>query len=120
MMLMNDFFKILNSSRSNNEFISTIKLNPNHIVYTGHFPGHPVTPGVIQIQIVHELLEHHLDRKLVLKKMPKCKFLNILNPNDTSQIDVHINYEHQEKLIKIKAIGKEKSDTFFNFLALYA
>lgn len=120
MKLMNDFFEVLNSSENNNELISTIKLNPNHIVYTGHFPGHPVTPGVIQMQIVHELLEQHLNRKLKLKKMPQCKFLKILNPTETTQIDIQINYEHQEELIKIKAIGKNESDLYFNFRAMFA
>ncbi len=120
MKLMNNFFEVLNSSKNDNGFISTIKLNPNHIVYTGHFPGHPVTPGVIQMQIVHELIEQHLDRKLKLRNMPQCKFLKILNPNETTQIDIHIDYEHQEEIIKIKAIGKSESDIYFNFRAILA
>ena len=120
MKLMNDFFKILNSKDNDNGFIATIKLNSNHIVYTGHFPGHPVTPGVIQMQIVHELLEQHLNRKLKLKNMPQCKFLKILNPNETTQIDIHIEYEHQEGIMKIKAIGKDESGIYFKFRASLA
>ena len=117
MKLMNDFFEILNSFDNTTGFISTIKLNPNHIVYTGHFPGHPVTPGVIQMQIVHELVEQHFNRKLKLKNMPQCKFLKILNPNETTQIDIHIEYEQKEEIVNIKAFGKNESGIYFKFQA---
>jgi 3-hydroxyacyl-[acyl-carrier-protein] dehydratase len=90
--LFNDFFKVLESSVSVSGFHTTIALNPAHIVYTGHFPGYPVTPGVIQLQIVHELLENHFGRKLKLTDMPNCKFLKVLNPVETSQFIVHIEY----------------------------
>ena len=80
MILLNDFFKIIDTSANENSFISKIEINPQHIVFIGHFPGYPVTPGVIQIQIVHELLEKHFGIKMELKTMPQCKFLKILNP----------------------------------------
>ena len=115
MKLMNDFFEILKSSKSKNGFVTTIKLNSNHIVYTGHFPGHPVTPGVIQMQIVHELLENHLNRKLKLKNMSQCKFLKILNPNETTELDIHIEYENKGEIITINASGKNESDIYFKF-----
>ena len=119
MKLLNDFFEILQSSVVDSKFISTIKLNPEHIVYIGHFPGHPVTPGVIQLQIVHELLELHLDRKLKLRKMPKCKFLKILNPTDTPQLEIHIELKKEEQLINIKAIGKNRFGIYFKFSSSY-
>ena len=40
--------------------------------------------------------------------MPQCKFLKILNPNDTPHLDIHIEYEQQEENIKIKATGKNE------------
>ena len=46
-MLLDNFYTIL-SSESSDSTIWTIqiKLNPGHPVYQGHFPGHPVVPGV--------------------------------------------------------------------------
>jgi len=119
MKLIGDFFKVLDTSVSEAVFSTTIELNPSHIVYSGHFPGYPVTPGVIQLQIVHELLERQFDRKLKLINMPQCKFLKVLNPKETSQIVVNIEFENKERLISIKAWGRNDTDIYFKFQSNY-
>jgi 3-hydroxyacyl-[acyl-carrier-protein] dehydratase len=117
--LINDFFIVLETSVSNNGFIITIDLNPAHIVYAGHFPGHPVTPGVIQMQIVHELLEKQLSRVLKLISMPQCKFLKILNPEETLRMTIHIEMNIIEELLNVKARGENGTDIFFKLNAVY-
>ena len=119
MRLIGDFFEVLETSVIEAGFITTIELNPKHIVYSGHFPGHPVTPGVIQAQIVHELLEKHFSRKLRLKTMEQCKFLKILNPNDTPKIAVHIEFNEKEELVSVKAWGEHGQETYFKLNATY-
>lgn len=119
MKLINDFFDVLESSVSEAGFITTIKLNPGHIVYSGHFPGYPVTPGVIQIQIVHELLEKHFQRSLKLSEMRQCKFLKVLNPEETSQIVIHIEFTSADELLYIKARGEDGIEVFFKLNSVY-
>ncbi len=119
MKLINDFFEVLETSVSEVGFITTIKLNPGHIVYSGHFPGHPVTPGVIQLQIVHELIEKYFHRDLKLITMHQCKFLKILNPNETSQIVVHIELNSKDELLNIKARGENGTGIFFKLNSVY-
>ena len=119
MKLINNFFKITATSNTEAEFIYTIQLNADHLVYLGHFPGHPVTPGVIQLQIVHELLEHQLGRKINLKTMLQCKFLKILNPIKTPEIDIRIQIEEKDEFIKLKALGEKGGAIFFKFSSSY-
>ena len=54
-MLLDNFYTIL-SSESSDSTIWTIqiKLNPGHPVYQGHFPEHPVVPGVCLLQLIKE------------------------------------------------------------------
>ena len=110
---------MLGTSVSEVGFITTIELNPGHIVYSGHFPGHPVTPGVIQMQIVHELLEKYFCKNLKLITMLRCNFLKILNPNETSQIVVHIELNRTDELINIKAWGENGTNIFFKLNSVY-
>jgi 3-hydroxyacyl-[acyl-carrier-protein] dehydratase len=117
--LLNDLFVVLETSVSEVGFITTIELNPGHIVYSGHFPGHPVTPGVIQMQIIHELLENHFRRNLKLITMPQCKFLKILNPDETTQIVVHVEFTRTDELLHIKAWGENGTDIFFKLHSVY-
>ena len=58
-MLLDNFYTIL-SSESSDSTIWTIqvKLNPGHPVYQGHFPGHPVVPGVCLLQLIKECVRH--------------------------------------------------------------
>ncbi|MFT5765415.1 MAG: 3-hydroxyacyl-[acyl-carrier-protein] dehydratase [Saprospiraceae bacterium] len=119
MKLIDDFFKIIETSVIETGFYTSIKLNPSHIVYTGHFPGYPVTPGVIQLQIVHELLEKHFGRKLKLITMPQSKFLKILNPEKTPQLVVYIEFEKKEAVLNIKAWGKNGADIYFKLNSCY-
>ena len=119
MKLINDFFTILDSSADQALFVSTIKINPSHIIFKGHFPGHPVTPGIVLLQIIHELLENHLDKKLKLLAMQHCKFLKILNPVETNQVDIKIEYEIKGDLLYIKAMGENGNDIFFKFNSIY-
>ena len=111
--LLNDFFEVLETSVSEVGFITTIELNPYHIVFSGHFPGYPVTPAVIQLQIVHELLEKYFCKNLKLISMLQCKFLKTLNPNETSQIVVHIEIIRIDELLHIKAWGENGTNIFF-------
>ena len=119
MKLINDFFEVLETSIGELGFSTTIKINPDHIVFAGHFPGHPVTPGVIQLQIVHELLEKHFDKNLRLNTIPDCKFLNIVNPNETSQLVVHIEFNRTGDELTIKARGENGATIFFKLNATY-
>ena len=119
MKLINDLFEILESSVSETGFITTIILNPTHIVYSGHFPGLPVTPGVIQLQIVHELSEKHFQRNLRLLTMSQSKFLKILNPEETSCLIIHIEFTRADELLHIKAKGEHDTDIFFKLDGMY-
>lgn len=117
--LINDFFEVLDHSVDVAGFSTTIQLNPRHIVYAGHFPGHPVTPGVIQLQIVHELLEKHVGRNLQLITVLRCKFLKILNPDETPRIVVSVECNRRGEQLQIRARGQQGTAVFFKLDSAY-
>ncbi|MDQ6844187.1 MAG: hypothetical protein M3Z92_07535 [Bacteroidota bacterium] len=119
MTLLNDLFVMIKTSVNEVGFITRIELNAGHIVYSGHFPGHPVTPAVIQMQIVHELLEKHFCKNLKLITVSQCKFLKILNPIETSQVVIHIEPNQTGKLLSVKARGENGTDIFFKLNSSY-
>lgn len=110
---------MLETSLVNEGFITTIELNPAHIVYLGHFPGYPVTPGVIQMQIVHELLEMNFCKSLKLISMLQCKFYKVLNPEETSRVVVHVDFARVGEQVTVKARGVNDNDVFFKLDSIY-
>ena len=107
-MLNNDFFKIIDLDLSGNELLANVALEPGHIIYKGHFPGNPVTPGVVQMQMVKEILEVFYNKKLQLKTMGRCKFLHILDPNDISDLAVKNKHIIVGSSLNIIFIDKDK------------
>tara|TARA_R110001592_G_scaffold79111_3_gene237011 strand:- start:2579 stop:2947 length:369 start_codon:yes stop_codon:yes gene_type:complete len=121
-MLINQFFYIINIEQTEDNIRLTIQLNASHQIFEGHFPNNPIAPGVVQIQIVKELLENVLNEKFMLKEMGRCKFLAILNPHNNPEIKVNIYYSLlEDNTLKITAEGLsiDDSQTFFKFTAKY-
>ena len=119
MKLLNDLFEIVESSGNEASFSVTVRIFSDHIVYKGHFPGYPVTPGVILIQMVHELVQHCLKRTIRLVEMSNCKFLKIVNPNQETLAVFSFDVTSKNGLIYVKGFGKNTSGIFFKLNTVY-
>ena len=101
-MLLNSLYTIVECYSSANDLVHySLSIDPQNDIYKGHFPGFPVTPGVVEIEIVKELVEHHLGQKIALSKISNCKFINILNPEESSYYEVKIKFILKEPSIKV-------------------
>ena len=117
-MFLNNLFIITNLNSTSETISAEIKLNADHSIFAGHFPGSPVTPGVVQLQIVKELLEQQLNKDLQMKTMRTCKFLKVINPLETPDIQIQIKFK-QEEFLEVTASGTCDGDTFFKALVSY-
>lgn len=118
MILKDSFYQLIDLQKVDHGFICKIELADDHIIYTGHFPGFPVTPGVIQLEIVRELLMTFFHTEVVLNKIIESKFLQIIDPNKTKTLEFDIHIE-EENPLKIKAIGKIDDLVFMKHRAVY-
>ena len=57
------------------------RLDASHPVYRGHFPGHPVLPGVCTLQLVRECLNRGTGRRFRYAAIRECKFLGMVVPH---------------------------------------
>ena len=88
----------------NEEGVSAqIKLNPEHEIFKGHFPGKPIMPGVCMIQIIKELTEKSLGRDLFLSVAANVKFMAIINPETDPILLIDIKLSEIDGLIKVKS-----------------
>ena len=56
--------------------------------FEGHFPGQPVLPAVIQLTVVRLLSSEILNRHLLLEKIKKVKFKQMVRPHQTVHVEV--------------------------------
>lgn len=82
MKLINDFYHIVAAEESEGKYVCKVNLNAAHNIYSVHFPGNPVTPGVCLVQMVAEMLEQKYSKRFVLSTAVNIKFKRLVAPND--------------------------------------
>lgn len=119
-MLIQDFYRVESLSLLETGIIATVSLNTNHKVYSGHFPDQPVVPGVIQLQIVKEILEEGLQTQLLLKVVNSVKFLVPIIPNQVPVFEISIEYQKiVDNQIQINTVISNNELVFTKMKALY-
>jgi 3-hydroxyacyl-[acyl-carrier-protein] dehydratase len=117
MILLNDFYTILQRTPAPGVVKATIAINKKHRILEGHFPGLPVVPGVCMLQIVRELMEVTSGKDLKLTEADNMKFLSVINPEQNTDVDVTINYTEEAGKFNINATLFAGTVTFFKLKA---
>ena len=107
-MLIEGLYEITAFDHEACEVSATVKLNKHHRIFEGHFPGHPVLPGVCVIQMVQELTEKALGKTLLLTVASNVKFMAVINPEKNETI--HFNLE----LMEVEGETKVKNSVRFD------
>ena len=69
-------------------FERTLTIANDHPALAGHFPGHPVVPGVLVLDEVIETLRHHYGQALVVTELPAVKLSSPLKPEEPLMITI--------------------------------
>ena len=64
----------------------TLRIPASHPALPGHFPGHPVVPGVVLLDAVVAALPQHTGGAALVTGFPAVKFLALLHPEQ--EIDI--------------------------------
>ena len=119
MLFNNKFYNIEHSTISVENASFSIRLNKEHSIYKGHFPDFPVTPGVVQLEIIKELISITTDKNISLLSIRNCKFLAVLAPDD-SLLTVDIAFtKNEEGELKISARISNPENVFFKLNGVY-
>ena len=115
-MELRSIYEVKSFELVNQEIRASIIFNKGHRVFEGHFPDNPIVPGVVQIQVMIDLLEKILQKKVFLNRAKSIKFLNVINPFEVDEILFEIMYEQQpESSFKVKCIVKSESRVYMKY-----
>ena len=120
MILKDNFYTINELEFVDNKIHASIKIDSNHSIFEGHFPNNPITPGVVEMEIVKEIVSEGIKKTLKMSKMSNCKFLAILNPLNSSEVNVKIDVLEQENnRIRISAQILDQQTVYLKISAEY-
>lgn len=54
--------------------------------FSGHFPGSPVLPGIAQLAMVFEAIEHASDVPVRVAGVTRVRFRQIIRPDDSLEV----------------------------------
>ena len=114
-MLLNKFYTLIKQESENGKVTAVVSFNRSHPIFDGHFPGHPVVPGVCMIQMLREIMEIEVGAKLRITFGDNLKFLSIINPDEHKEVEAHITYSPAGSAFNVNASLLAGSVTFFKF-----
>lgn len=101
-MLIKGLYTVEEVSKTDDGINAKVRLNKDHEVFKGHFPGNPVMPGVCMIQMVKELTEESLGKELFLEVSSNIKFMAIINPEINPTLNVELAILEDGEQVKVK------------------
>jgi len=96
-----------------------IELDSTHAIFQGHFPANPIMPGVCMMQIIKELTEKIVSKKLTLSKVNNVKFVAKVNPFTDPILDLELNILIDNESIKVKNTTFFKSTNALKFSGVF-
>jgi glycosyltransferase involved in cell wall biosynthesis len=86
------------------EGVFEVRLNPDHAIFGGHFPGNPVLPGVCSMMIARECASRVAGVELRFEAVKECKFLATITPS-SGPLMVAITIDNQNLNATISTDG---------------
>lgn len=118
-MLLKDFYAVTSSTELEKEFITEIKINKNHELYEGHFPGKPVTPGVVLMQLFKEEAERRSNKKLQLATASNVKFIAVVDPSVHNHLILKSSIIFENGILELKGIATQNDVISLKINATY-
>lgn len=112
---------IIHTHEQNGQTISaTFSLQEHDAVFSGHFPGRPVLPGVIQMRLIAELVGRAAGSRATLKEAASVKFLSPIIPGLHERYEVHISYQVEDALVKADAQIGSGGQSFMKMKSVFS
>lgn len=118
-MVLKDFYSVISSDHSDGAYTTTLKINNAHELYLGHFPGRPVTPGVILMQLFKEEAERVSKKNLQLEHASNVKFTAVVDPNNDDQLILRSHIEESEGAVSLKGTAENNNSIAIKIQAIY-
>ena len=100
--MLNNFYTLNSISTQGLQTKASITINKDHEVFKGHFPGNPVTPGVCMMQIIKELTEKVLGKRLFMQSSSNIKFMALINPEKTPELSLDLEILQTDNGYRVK------------------
>ncbi len=86
--MKDNFYSVSALEQSDSSLSCTLHYNAEHPIFSGHFPGNPIVPGVCTMAMVKVLLGQATGLSLMLAESKAVKFLGLISPDISPQLSI--------------------------------
>lgn len=92
--------------------VQEFRFPASEAVFAGHFPGHPLLPGIFQIEMARVVAESMLHAALQVRAVTKAKFLRPIIPGETVRVELKCTEKADTFLVRARltVIGQSAGD----------
>ena len=87
-----------------------LKMKEDHAVYEGHFPGNPITPGVMTLQMIRDCVKLLLNRNLHYISIKNCRFVAMVRPGNELRLNLQTEVAGDSVVVKAVLAGADSDD----------
>ena len=102
-LLLGSFFTVAAQVSEPSRLRLQVRINAQHALFNGHFPGRPVVPGVCVLAMIKDVLQQHFAKDLLLRTCTSSKFLRPIDPLLMPNLDLRVDYTRRDFLLDFVA-----------------
>lgn len=111
-MPLNNFFTYEIHDLNSPSIKALVTIDPQHEIFKGHFPGQPVTPGVVLIEILRQIVSSRMKKELMLSAAREIKYLTPVLPSETTKIEYLIETVESFEAISVNCVISQGEKIF--------
>ena len=103
-------YSITKLDSSDNSIEADVRIDDSHELFSGHFPGNPIVPGVLNIEIIQTIVKAALG-DYSIAKINQLKFLKPIIPDKSTSLHYSIEMNKKENgsiLLTVKGTSKDE------------
>jgi 3-hydroxymyristoyl/3-hydroxydecanoyl-(acyl carrier protein) dehydratase len=79
-------------------------MEPGALAFQGHFPGHPILPGVVQVDWAIQLGAQAFGPLGAFRRISNLKFMGLIQPGDT--VDLRLTWTREKGKLGFQYLGE--------------
>ena len=108
------------TSNGVNSYSAQVGINSEDSIFSGHFPGQPVLPGVCTLAILKDCICRATEKRLIYCEMAQCKFTGMVDPSLSGILNVDFVLAGAEEQLTVNATVSEGERVVMKIKAVMA
>jgi len=112
MTTLDGFYKVTATERDESSVVVRLRLNAEHPVYEGHFPGQPVAPGAALTQMAVDEANRIIGTDMTFAGAKQIKFLSVTDPNKAGELELRYTFAARDGAMHFTCTGLNGETVF--------